>query len=332
MFKLLLSLLFLSVTWLPSIGEKTKYFKLVGHTQGTTYSITYYASDSLIHIKELEKLFSEIDYSLSVYQPTSLISQFNNSKRGVIMNHHLKKVVKYSLKVSKITNGDFDITVYPLVEAWGFLQKKRATLPDSLEINMLLNQVGYNKLSIKGDSLIKLNPDTKIDVNGIAQGYTVDVVSDFLEKKGCKNYLVEIGGELRAKGRKPDHSTFKIGVESPAKNRFQDIELKRIITFKKGAITTSGNYRKYVESDGLKRSHLIDTKTGYSITSKNISVTVFSKNAMMADAYDNVLMGMNIDDAFHFLKNKKLDAYFIYENEGVVSDTATVGFKKLFIK
>lgn len=305
-------------------------YQIHGYTQGTTYSVKYYASKALVSEEEIEAILAELNQSLSVYHDTSLISQFNFSKRGVLLDKHLHKVVKEAQKVAQASQGAFDITVYPLIEAWGFLGKQKQTIPDSLTIKSILKHVGYQQITIKGDSLVKTNPLVKIDVNGIAQGYSVDVLADFLEHKGIRNYIVEIGGELRIKGKKPDGSYPKIGIESPS---LKETSLQKIIVPKKGAITTSGSYRKFIESKGLKQTHLIDTKTGYSIKSKNISVTVYAKTAMLADAYDNVLMGMDIEEAFRFLKkHPHLEAFFIYQENGILKDTATLGFNKLIVQ
>ncbi|KHJ39362.1 thiamine biosynthesis lipoprotein ApbE [Pedobacter glucosidilyticus] len=302
-------------------------FQINGYTQGTTYAVKYYASKALVSEEEIEVVLAQLNQSLSVYHDKSLISQFNLSKRGILLDKHLGKVVKAAQKVAKASAGAFDITVYPLVEAWGFLGKEKQLLPDSLAIEKILNNVGYQQLIIKKDSLMKINPAVKIDVNGIAQGYSVDVLADFLERKGIHHYIVEIGGELRIKGKKPDGSYPKIGIEAPS---LEETSLQQIIIPKKGAITTSGSYRKFIESKGLKQTHLIDAKKGYPIKSKNISVTVYAKTAMLADAYDNVLMGMDIEEAFRFSKkHPNLEAFFIYQENGILKDTATIGFSKL---
>jgi thiamine biosynthesis lipoprotein len=316
-------------SFIPKDKSKEVY-EINGYTQGTTYSIKYYANQELVSKNEIEAILEELNQSLSVYHESSLISQFNRSERGVLLDKHLYKVVKEAQKVAQVSNGAFDITVYPLVEAWGFLGKQKQALPDSLTIKNILKHVGYQQITIKRDSLIKANPAVKIDVNGIAQGYSVDVLANFLAHKGIKNYIVEIGGELRMRGQKPDGSYPKIGIETP---NALNTAYQKIIIPKRGAITTSGSYRKFVESKGLKQTHLIDSKTGYAIKSKNISVTVYAKSAMLADAYDNVLMGMDIEEAFHFLKkHPSLEAFFIYQDKGVLKDTASKGFYKLIAR
>lgn len=312
-----------------------KEFKIAGFAQGTTYHITYYAVDSFVTKKLADSILNKLDSSLSIYKTYSLISQFNNAENDIEMDAHLGFVVHRSLNIFRQTNGISDITVFPLVNAWGFGPQRVSGQPDSNEIKSILPCVGSGKLHISVNHLIKDFPCVKIDVNGIAQGYSVDVIAGYLEKKGIKDYLVEIGGELRIKGRKqPDLQKFQIGIEVPADNSFDEPIIQKIVELDKGAITTSGNYRKYHSSGGKTVSHLMDPKTGYPFQNEMISATVYAKDAITADGYDNALMGMGLKNALQFLKHhKSMEAYFIYRNEnGVISDTATKGFYKLFKK
>lgn len=206
-----------------------------------------------------------MDNSLSIYKPYSLISRFNNAAEGIQMDKHLKIVVDKSLKIYKETNGFFDITVYPLVNAWGFGPQKISAFPDSNLIKSTLSCVGSQKLYVNGKFLRKDISCLKIDVNGIGQGYSVDVLADFLESKKIKTYIVEVGGELRVKGKKPNQQRMKIGIEGPAENSSSGQVIEKIIQLKKGAVTTSGNYRRYVQKGKTKISHLIDPKSGYPI-------------------------------------------------------------------
>jgi thiamine biosynthesis lipoprotein len=168
----------------------------------------------------------------------------------------------------------------------------------------------------------------QIDVNGIAQGYSVDVLADFFEANGIRNYIIEVGGEIRVKGKKyPENISMKIGIEAPASD-FDSERLQKVISLDSGAVTTSGSYRKYHESRGKKVSHIINPKTGYSAQNELISVTVFAKDAITADAYDNALMLMGLSQAIKFVDGRKdMSAYFIYENAGVIKDTFSNRFK-----
>jgi thiamine biosynthesis lipoprotein len=307
-------------------------FRLTGFAQGTTWQITYYAKDSLISIDQVEQIFAEIDSSMSLYKPFSVINQFNASVKGVKIDKHLKRVIVRSKIVSEETNGIFDITVKPLVEAWGFGVNSQNTNPNKKEIEEILNCVGNHQIILKGDSLIKTKPCVQIDVNGIAQGYTVDLIANYLETKSIRNYMVEVGGEIMVKGKKSDGNHFTIGIESP--DDVLDLPFKQIISLKSGAITTSGIYRKFKMQGSKKLSHLIDAKTGYPIDNEMISVTVWAKDAILADAYDHVFMNMGITKSFEFLKNKKdMEVYFIYiDKSGNVADTSTTGFRGFFKK
>lgn len=325
-FAYLFALLGLTLTSFQKSHIKT--FTLEGYAQGTTYKILYYAKDSVISSNEIEAIFAALDSSLSIYKPYSLISKFNNDEVGIDMDRHLHRVVKKSIEVYKRTHGIFDITIHPLVEAWGFGTKRISHITDSNQIKSLLAYVGSDKIELNKQRLEKNHPCVKIDVNGIAQGYTVDYIADFLEKKGLKTYIVEVGGELRIKGKKPNGEYFKVGIESPAAFAYQAPVINKVISIKKGAITTSGSYRKYVESDGKRLSHLINPKTGFPFKTDIISVTIIAKTAFIADAYDNVLMGMKIEQAVDYVNQKKnMHAYFIYRDKnGVVRDTFSNGF------
>ncbi|TZF81425.1 FAD:protein FMN transferase [Pedobacter sp. BS3] len=313
----------------PGLGIKP--YHISGYAQGTTYHVTYYATDSIITKAAIENLLAEIDSSLSIYKPYSLISRFNESQSGLIADKYLQAVTKKSLEVYKETGGIFDITVYPLVRAWGFGTKKVTGLPDSTTISALMQCIGSGKIHLNANHLIKDDPCVKLDVNGIAQGYSVDVLALFLEKKGIRCYMAEIGGELRVKGKKPDGTYMKVGIEGPADNSFDAPVIERIMTLKKGAITTAGNYRKYYQNGNKRISHLLDARTGYPIQNEMISVTIVAKDAITADGYDSPLMGMHINEALAFMKrHKDMQAYFIYHRpDGSVADTATKGFYKL---
>ncbi len=208
-------------------------------------------------------------------------------------------------------------------------------MPDAAAIRSILQCVGSSKLRIEGNKLIKSNPCVKIDVNGIAQGYSVDVLARVLEQKKIQSFMVEIGGEIRVKGlRYPAGDKFAVGIESPAENSFSDPVIQTVVRMDKGAITTSGNYRKYTQLENKKISHLMDPRTGYPIQNEMISVSLISQDAMSSDGYDNALMGMGLKGAFSFLKkHPEMQAYIIYHKpDGAVRDTATAGFYKLIDK
>ncbi|MBZ4191049.1 FAD:protein FMN transferase [Niabella beijingensis] len=311
-----------------------KPFHVNGFAQGTTYHITYYATDSSLTREQADSIFHSLDSSLSVYKPYSLITRFNQEQRGLVPDLHLKKVVLKAQEVSATSGGIFDITVMPLVKLWGFGPAGRTKPePRAEEVKEVLKYVGYKKLYFQGDSLLKKDPRLTIDVNGIAQGYTVDVIAGFLDARGVENYLVEVGGEIRVKGRKqPSGEVMKIGVESPSEKENEETPvLIKTVFVKEGAVTTSGKYRNFYQSGNKKISHLIDPRTGYTLNNEMISVTVWAKDGITADAYDNVFMGLPLKRAFDFLeKHQGLECYFIYlKKDGTVADTASAGFEAM---
>jgi thiamine biosynthesis lipoprotein len=310
-----------------------KRFQINGLAQGTSYAITYYSDSEAVRQPQIDSIFKQLDQSLSIYDPNSIISRFNASENGVAIDKHLYNVVRKSLDIHKQTKGAFDITVYPLVRAWGFGNERVNALPDAAEIRSLLQCVGSDKLHLTRKKLGKSLPCVKIDVNGIAQGYSVDVVANFLETSGIGNYLVEIGGEIRVKGKKyPENTPMSIGIETPSANEFETTAIRQVIEIPAGAVTTSGSYRKFKQLGAKRISHIIDPKTGYSAQTNMVSVTVIAKNAITADGYDNALLLMGLDNAMQFLKKRKnLHAYFIYQKpDGIIADTSTAGFSKFF--
>lgn len=311
-------------------------FQINGLAQGTTYHITYYATDSGVVKKQIDSILDKIDNSLSLYKPGSLINQFNNCNQGLVVDEHFVNVVKKAQEIYKNTNGRFDITVYPLTVAWGFGPQKTDSTPDTATILKILPCVNSGLLYWKGNKLMKKKPCVKIDANGIAQGYSVDVLAHFFEQSGIQNYLIELGGEIRIKGHKPGNEKMSVGIEAPAlpleePGWADPLSIKKIIYLSNGAVTTSGNYRRYYESKGKIISHLLNPKTGYSLNNELISVTVYAKDAITADGYDNAIMAMGLKKGLAFVeKNKGLAAHFIYhKKDGTVADTLSKRFRVL---
>ncbi|CAM3741202.1 FAD:protein FMN transferase [Flavobacterium chungbukense] len=336
MTKILLNKSFISIVFLICLTSfrpvEWNRYTITGKAQGTTYSIVYYGKDSIITKKKIDEKLMELDSSLSLYKSYSRINQFNNTAKGIVLDDHLLSVIKKALLVNKDTDGLFDITIYPLVEAWGFGKKKTNNIPDDSEILSLRNCVSSKLIELKGNYLSKKKPCVKIDLDGIAQGYSVDVLADLLEQYNINDYVIELGGEIRVKGtKKPSGEKMKIGIESPSEDEFDLQPFNEIISLNKGAVTTSGSYRKFHESNGRKITHIINPKTGFPQDNELISVTVYADDAITADAYDNALMLMGLEKALDFVeKRKNIAAYFIYRNNsGTVSTKASSAFLKL---
>lgn len=324
------ALLVLIIGLMSYSGRELRRFDIAGRAQGTTYHITYYAADAVLTQAMTDQIFDAVDSSLSLYKPYSLVNKFNASTEGILMDAHMQVVVRKAIETNRLTRGLFDITVYPLTAAWGFGPAGLQELPDSAKVKQLLACVGSSQLRIKGKQLLKKNACVQLDPNGIAQGYAVDLVANRLDQLGVKNYLVELGGELRVKGYKqPSGQKMSIGIEAPGDDPFEPI-LEQVIYLDQGAVTTSGNYRRYHETNGQKRSHLLDPHTGYPLQNELISVTVIAPDAITADALDNALMAMGLKQAMMFVeKRPQLAAHFIFHRpDGEIADTMSSRFRK----
>ncbi|MDQ7950117.1 MAG: FAD:protein FMN transferase [Pedobacter sp.] len=320
-------LLMLPCLWIGK-DRPLREFKIHGLAQGTTYSISYFAEDSIVTKTHVDVLLAKIDSSMSLYKDYSTINKFNRSEKGWPLGAQFTKVVKRAFDIYKDSGGLFDITVGPLVQYWGF-----GAQPAQGDLEAIMPNIGMDLLAWDGNFLRKKKGAVQIDVNGIAQGYSVDVVADELLKHGIQIFLVEIGGELRANGVKPDGKSWRVGIEGPSEHAFEEPVIQHVISVNSGAITTSGNYRKYLMKGGQKLSHLIDPKTGHPLTNEMVSVTVYAPDAITADGYDNVLMAMHVQEALDFVEKRKgLAAYIIYKTpEGKLVDTLSTGFKKLMV-
>jgi thiamine biosynthesis lipoprotein len=247
------------------------------------------------------------------------------------MDEHMRNVVNDSLLCYKESGGCFDITTGALTELWGFGLNRHQDIPSSDEIKKRLAITGSKYLVVRKDSLIALKKGIRIDCNGIAQGYTVDVIAEFMSGKGVGQFMVELGGEIRVKGEHPEKGLWRIGVESPDILAGDWHPVQQVIGLSNVSITTSGNYRKFFNAGGKMYSHVIDPLKGKPVDNGIIAVTVIATDAIKADAWDNALYVMGMEKAMQYLeKRKDLEAYIIYRSrEGVVKDTVTAGFQKL---
>jgi len=305
-----------------SVYAQQPSFVIDGRGQGTTYHLKYYACGQKITKLQIDSVLSVIDNSMSLYSDSSLISKFNNAEgHAVDVDVHMQNVIKSSLKISKKSKGIFDITVQPLVSLWGFGPQRVSRFPDPQTIDSVLQYVGMQNIRLHKGVLSKNIPGVSIDLNGIAQGYTVDVLADFLEANEVKNYIVELGGEIRSKGYKPSGIPFEVAIERPEGSEANTFTLQ--LTGK--AITTSGNYRQTFDNNGVKVHHHISPFDGYPLRNSVASVTVIAPTAMEADGYDNVFMALSPEDGVKLAdKLKGIDIYIIYKDGE--------GYKELFSK
>jgi thiamine biosynthesis lipoprotein len=313
----LISLLLLSLFTFSGCRENETIHKIAGEAQGTTWHITYVSHDLRDHKPAIDSVLIDLDLSLSTWVKPSIISRINRNENNVIIDTYFRDVYIKSIEVSDKTNGLFDVTIGPLVNAWGFGSGRKAAM-DSLTIDSLLSFVNYKMLRLENGKIIKTKPEVFIDFNAIAQGYSVDVLADYLEKNGIKNYLVELGGELIAKGKKNGES-WTVGIDRPNEQQGSDRQLQAVVELNNRALATSGNYRKFYEEDGKKYAHIIDPRTGYPAKQNILSATVLANDAMSADAYATSFMIMGLDNARSFLKHNgdlNLDVFFVYDDHG----------------
>ncbi len=297
-------------------GSGGEYTSIQGFTQGTTYHITYQLPPGQDLQDEVDSLLGLFDRSLSTYDSTSIITAINLNQPDVITDSMFRTVFRESARVYQITGGAFDITLGPVINAWGFGPGERLEV-DSAMVDSLLRYVGMEKVILVGDRVRKSDPHVQLNVNAIAQGYAVDVVSAYLEQQGCRNYMVEIGGEIRTRGVNPDGNFWRIGIDRPEfGNMIPGEQLQVIISMHNRSLATSGNYRKFYERDGVRITHTIDPATGFPKESNLLSVTILCDECMTADAYATACMAMGLEKAQDFIGDQKgVDAYFIYGDE-----------------
>jgi thiamine biosynthesis lipoprotein len=317
MMKFVFSFLFFLIVCAGCNSKKNDLIKIEGNAQGTTYHISYLGNDDINYKEAIDSLLKAIDRSMSTYLPVSLISRINKNDSTVLVDQYFIDVFNKSMQVSEKTDGLFDVTVGPLVNAWGFGFTKKASV-DSNMIDSLRHFVGYKMLALEGNKVVKARPEIVLDFNAIAQGYSVDVLANFLESKGVDNYLIELGGELKARGKK-NGEDWKVGIDQPNEKETTERKLEAIISLNNKALATSGNYRKFYEEGGQKFSHIIDPRTGYPAKQNLLSTTVIAADGITADAYATAFMIMGLERSKQFLadnKNLNLEVYFIYNENG----------------
>ncbi len=291
---------------------------------GTYYSIIYYDEDGRVFQRGIDSLFMDFNSSLSFYDQSSLLSRVNRNEEEFV-DDYFKVVFKRAHEISEETGGAFDVTVFPLVNTWGFGFSERAQMTDE-KIDSLLEFVGVEKVRLENGRIVKDDERVQLDFNAIAKGYAADLVGHYLESKGINTYLVEIGGDLVAKGVKPDGNHWRIGLEIPAEDMDADQQWDYLVEIEDIGLATSGDYRRYHEVDGRRYSHTINPQTGHPVAHNLLSVSVFAPDAMSADAYATAFMVMGVDAAIAFVESRDdLEAYFIFSGDDGFGAHATSG-------
>ena len=307
---LFLAFLVIGTIWIIRTQNDTPFQKDSGEIFGTFYHITYQSNEDLR--PEIEAELNKVDASLSPSNPKSIITAVNDNK-NITVNERCTQVCILAERVSKETNGAFDITVAPLVNAWGFGTEGRKT-PTKATIDSLRQLVGYQKVALVNGHVKKSNPKMRLDCSAIAKGYGADVVANFFKRKGIENYLIEIGGEVVTSGNSEKRVPWRIGVVKPSDDTLDvNEETQTIINVTDKAMATSANYRNFRYVAGKKFAHTIDPASGYPVQHSLLSATVLANDCATADAYATAFMAMGIDKAKKVLeRHSELMAYFIY--------------------
>ena len=310
-FKKVLGLLTL-LTLMMSSKAQDSTIRIEGYTQGTTYHITYIDTLQRDFQPEIETILHNFDLSVSTYNPNSIISKINNNVSNVAVDQYFTVCFNKAKEVWKNTNGAFDPTVFPLVNLWVFRPLSNKTINKS-KIDSIKQFVGFHLIDLKDGKIIKKDKRVRLDFNAFAQGYSVDVIAAFLRTRNIQTYVVEIGGEVVARGQKPNGEFWKIGIEKPIDNHDSTNPIRAIATLHNMALATSGNYRKFFIENGERYAHHIDPTTGYPAKNNLLSASVFAKDCISSDAYATGILVMGLENAIAFLKiHPELQAYLIY--------------------
>ena len=307
-------LLFLIIGTVVILKKQPPFRTNEGMVFGTIYKITYQHDDDLQ--EDIKQALMEVDNSLSPYNPNSIITRINHNE-DTTLNAHFTHVYGLAQQISAETEGAFDITVAPLVNAWGFGFKHSIDIAPNV-IDSLRQFVGYQKTRMEGGKIVKDDERLMLDCSAIAKGYGVDVVARTLNQKGVKHYMVDIGGEVVLKGKSPRMKDWRIGINKPIEDSLSvNQELQTILEISDIGMATSGNYRKFYYKDGKRYAHTIDPRLGTPVQHNILSATVLAKDCTTADAYATAFMVMGLEKALDFCqKHPELNAYFICDGEG----------------
>lgn len=307
------NILFIVFVFISCQKQEQKY-TFDGFTQGTYYHIIIYSSDTTGIKKGIDSIFSAVDNTFSLWNKNSLLTKLNNNE-DVELNSMFVDNFNIAKEISNLTAGALDITVGGVVQAYGFANKNKQELSESL-LDSLLQFVGIKNVKIDNNKkLIKTYKETQLDFNAIAQGYTTDMISKFFLKKGVNNFIVDVGGEVYCKGQKPNNKMWSVAIEKPSNNPNAERKYNITINLKDKGIVTSGSYRKFYIENGIKYSHTIDPKTARPVKHSLLSASVIAKDATIADGLATAFMVMGLDKTKEFLlKHKEYAAYLIYSN------------------
>jgi len=309
--------------------DATKRMEARGYAQGSTYSIIYHNDGTDLQY-QIDSILVAYDRVLSTYQPNSYISRWNAGTAGdAEQPQWFTAVVRQSIEIGNITDGAFDITVKPLMDFW-FGRNWNAAAVDSSQVDSIMDFIGTGKIELNGETFTKSDQRVQLDVNAIAQGHSVDVVADFLLSKGITSFLVEIGGEVFARGAKPDGTAWAVGIDRPTDDGNPERTLALSIRLADKGLATSGNYRKFVEVNGEKRGHSLNPRTGYPATTDVLSATIIAPDAATADAYATACIVMGMERSKQLIASTpELEGVLIFSQNGEMLTWVSAGLPDL---
>ena len=324
-----IDLMIIGLAVLASCGKQPEKVVLQGLAQGSYYAVTYYDEQNRNFQREIDSIFHAVDMSVNLWVDSSIISKVNRNEEVALDSIFIDNF-NIAQEAARLSDGYFDPTISPIVAAWGFSYKSGDSLTPQL-IDSLRQLVDYRNIRIENGKVVKENPAMTLDFNAIAQGYTSDLIARFLESRGVKNFLVDTGGEIMARGEKPDGKPWIVGIEKPAENMDSERIVQTRIALRDKGLVTSGSTRKYVERNGKRYSHCINPKTGYPVEHQLLSVTVMAENSVWADAIASICMVMGKERSLPLIQGMDgVEAYYIFVNgQNELETFATEGFRIL---
>jgi len=315
----------------------TNLVTIAGATMGTTYHVKLMDPQGQKSTNDWQQKFDtqleQINQLMSTYRPDSEISRFNTlqSTDWFPVSEETLSVITKAQQISKLTAGAFDVTVGPLVDLWNFgPNKKTRAIPDDAAIQNILQQIGYQQLEVRAapPALRKTVPGLRCDLSAIAKGYAVDQLCELIEAEQIRDYMVEIGGEVRTAGTKAEGNPWLLGIAAPTENQ---IALQRVIQMTDQALATSGNYRNYYEIDGKRYSHTIDPRTGQPVEFEMAAVSVLADRCMDADAWATAIMVLGPEAGYNLAVEQHLEVFLLLRQDDKIIERMTPGFGKQLV-
>ncbi|MDN4166053.1 FAD:protein FMN transferase [Cytophagales bacterium LB-30] len=301
----------------PDTKAQGNQYKIAinGEAQGSTYQIKYLSTKNISYKKAVDSILLGIDQSLSLWVPDSELNQFNRGTQIKFSSPYFYDVLVKSREVYEATEGAFNPALMPLIRAWGF-GPEQPIFPEPRVVDSLKAFVNFDSIFFDTKAICKLKKGIQLDFNGIAQGYTVDVLAAFLEAQGIENYMVEVGGEVRCKGKNEENNVWAIGISNPLFKEKGDKEIQVGVRLDNRGLATSGNYRKFYLKDGKKLGHTIDPSTGYPVEHSLLSASVFAKESAIADGLATAFLVRGLEYAKAYAaEHPEIDVLLLYADE-----------------